>query len=73
MRVAAVKENFNTFRNGVKQGDMTNDNVRVLMKKIRDGLGYKNQAKNGGGEGGGGKTRKGRRGSKRFRQTLRRK
>jgi hypothetical protein len=72
MRVAAVKENFNTFRNGVKQGDMTNDNVRVLMKKIRDGLGYKNEPKNAGSSGGG-KTRKGKRGSKRFRQTLRRK
>lgn len=71
MRIAAVKENFDTFRNGVKQGTMTNENVKVLMKKVREGLGYK-EDKNETKEGGRRRTRKQKK-STRLQKTLKRK
>lgn len=72
MRIAAVKENLDKFRNGVKQGNMTNDNVRLLMKKVREGLGYKEQEKKNEKKEGGRRRTHRRKKSRRFQQTLKR-
>jgi hypothetical protein len=71
MRMAAVAKKFDTFRNGVKQGTMTNDNVRNLMKKVREGLGYKEEDAEKQ-EGGRRRTHR-RKKSSRFQRTLKRK